>query len=110
VASACEQSGRAYVPEVEALRPLDQRLALGFEVAQKWALEPGLQALLRNELPPQSIALAVGPEGGFSERDLAQLHVGGFAAIGLGPRIMRTETAGLAALAAMQTLFGDFAN
>jgi 16S rRNA (uracil1498-N3)-methyltransferase len=110
VVSACEQSGRACVPEVEVVRALDQRLALGFDVARKWTLEPGVPSMLRNELPMTSIALAVGPEGGFSERDLAQLNVAGFAPIGLGARILRTETAGLAALAAMQALFGDFAS
>jgi 16S rRNA (uracil1498-N3)-methyltransferase len=51
--------------------------------------------------------LAVGPEGGLSDHDLATLAAAGFRNLRLGPRILRTETAGLAALAAMQALIGD---
>jgi 16S rRNA (uracil1498-N3)-methyltransferase len=52
--------------------------------------------------------LAVGPEGGFSDNDLAALRQAGFDALALGPRILRTETAGLAAMAALQAFQGDF--
>ena len=52
--------------------------------------------------------IAIGPEGGFSERDLAIFDQAGFVRITLGPRVLRTETAGLAAIAALQTRFGDF--
>ena len=55
----------------------------------------------------QTIALVVGPEGGLSERDLATLRAAGFRGLRLGPRILRTETAGLAAVAALQALYGD---
>jgi 16S rRNA (uracil1498-N3)-methyltransferase len=51
--------------------------------------------------------LVVGPEGGLGERDIAALLVAGFEGLRLGPRILRTETAGLAALAALQALHGD---
>ncbi|MBK6727474.1 MAG: RNA methyltransferase [Xanthomonadales bacterium] len=54
-----------------------------------------------------SVAIAIGPEGGFSDRDLAVLEQARFQRITLGPRILRTETAGLAAIAALQTRFGD---
>ena len=53
------------------------------------------------------VALVVGPEGGLSERDLATLRAAGFQGLRLGPRILRTETAGLTALAALQSLHGD---
>jgi 16S rRNA (uracil1498-N3)-methyltransferase len=109
VISAAEQSGRAVVPEVEALRSLDQRLALPIDAEQKWALEPSAARFARHQHPPESIAIAVGPEGGFSERDLAQLQVAEFNTAAMGARIMRTETAGPAAIAALQALFGDFA-
>jgi 16S rRNA (uracil1498-N3)-methyltransferase len=109
VISACEQSGRAFVPSVEALSPLDQRLANRIDAEQKWALEPGADNLSRLRANPASIAIAIGPEGGFSERDLSQLKVAGFSAIALGTRILRTETAGPAALSALQALFGDLA-
>ena len=51
--------------------------------------------------------LAVGPEGGWSERDRAVLEAVGFKGLRLGPRILRTETAGIAAIAALQSRFGD---
>ncbi len=53
------------------------------------------------------VAIAIGPEGGFSDRDLAVLDQSGFRRITLGPRILRTETAGLATITALQSRFGD---
>ncbi|MFA7487479.1 MAG: RsmE family RNA methyltransferase, partial [Lysobacteraceae bacterium] len=50
----------------------------------------------------------IGPEGGLGDRDLAQLRAAGAQGIRIGPRVLRTETAGLALLAAMQALYGDF--
>jgi 16S rRNA (uracil1498-N3)-methyltransferase len=55
------------------------------------------------------VALAVGPEGGWSPADREQLRSAGFRGLRLGPRILRTETAGLAAIAALQSHFGDLA-
>jgi 16S rRNA (uracil1498-N3)-methyltransferase len=60
------------------------------------------------DLPSRPIVIAIGPEGGFGERDRAALAAGGFRGVRLGPRVLRTETAGLAALAALQALAGDF--
>jgi len=66
-------------------------------------------ALDRNALQDATpIHLVIRPEGGLSERDHAQLRAAGFRGMRLGPRILRTETAGLAALAAIQALAGDF--
>jgi len=71
------------------------------------ALDPEGQHAPR-DLPASTRAtLAVGPEGGLSTNDLATLKAAGFVGLRLGPRILRTETAGLAALAAMQVLLGD---
>ena len=106
--AACAQSGRARLPE------LTEPVALATYAAAETAdlrlvLDPQGQHHLR-DLPlklGQSVALAVGPEGGLSERDLATLRVAGFVGLRLGPRILRTETAGLAAIAALQTLYGD---
>ena len=53
--------------------------------------------------------LVVGPEGGLGERDISALKVAGFEGLRLGPRILRTETAGIAAIAALQACVGDFA-
>ncbi|HRO28487.1 MAG TPA: RsmE family RNA methyltransferase, partial [Luteimonas sp.] len=54
-----------------------------------------------------AVIIAIGPEGGWSPRDRVQLQAAGFEGLRLGPRILRTETAGLAAVAALQALFGD---
>ena len=54
------------------------------------------------------LSLAIGPEGGFSERDIRLLQTAGFKGLRVGPRILRTETAGIAAIAALQSRFGDW--
>ena len=110
VASACEQSGRAEVPVVSA------PLALGAVLAALPA--GGLRLILdpEGELSFSTLSveasapvyLAIGPEGGWSENDREQLRAAGFQGLRLGPRILRTETAGLAAIAALQAGFGDF--
>ncbi|MBU6417007.1 MAG: RsmE family RNA methyltransferase, partial [Xanthomonadaceae bacterium] len=75
----------------------------------RWMLHPGGTARLRNfASAPKNVMLAVGPEGGFSGNDLAALRQAGFGELALGPRVLRTETAGLAALAALQAVCGDF--
>lgn len=114
VASACEQSGRNTVPTVAAPAMLQQ--ALGAAAGLRLLLAPGedslaLSALLAGARPaggvPGHIELLVGPEGGFDPAETAAALAAGFQACRLGPRILRTETAGLAALAALQTLAGD---
>ena len=110
--SACEQSGRAVVPEVRGLFPLDQFLSQQPDHATslRLVLQPAGASLstLKHEQSPQAIQIAIGPEGGWSERDLQQLALKGFHSVGLGPRVLRTETAGLAAISALQCLHGDF--
>ena len=108
VAAACEQSGRAVLPRL--VQPTALANYAGAETADiKLVLDPqgdvGLAGV--SPQPGQSIALVVGPEGGLSERDLATLRAAGFRGLRLGPRILRTETAGLAAVAALQALYGD---
>ena len=77
----------------------------------KLALDPEGELDLRSlAMPPgATVALLVGPEGGLSARDLATARAAGFRGLRLGPRILRTETAGLAAIAALQALHGDLA-
>ena len=58
--------------------------------------------------PGQRVTLLIGPEGGLSERDRLVLRAAGYQGLRMGPRILRTETAGLAALAAINALFGDW--
>jgi 16S rRNA (uracil1498-N3)-methyltransferase len=108
VAAACEQSGRAVLPRLSQPTPLSAYA--GGETADiRLVLDPAGELPLGAVSPRagQSIALVVGPEGGLSERDLAILHAAGFRGLRLGPRILRTETAGLAAVAALQALYGD---
>lgn len=109
VVSACEQCGRNRLPEVHAVTDLDHCFASLAESSERWLLSPEAGAGLRGRrLPEVPVYLLVGPEGGFSpeERQRAKDH--GFQPLRLGPRVLRTETAALAALAAMQTLWGDF--
>lgn len=109
-ASACEQSGRARVPEILPTQPLAAWLAtLAADGALRLALLPeGDSAARMLQFTAAGGLLVVGPEGGLGERDVATLQAAGFRGLRLGPRILRTETAGLAALAALQALHGDF--
>jgi len=109
IVSACEQSGRNVLPQLEAPQKLHLWLAqLGDRAGKRLALLPEGDATLGTlVVPADGALLAVGPEGGFSEHDEAALYQAGFAGLRLGPRILRTETAGLAALAALQARAGD---
>ncbi|MFI4954128.1 MAG: RsmE family RNA methyltransferase, partial [Burkholderiales bacterium] len=71
------------------------------------ALDPHGDVVVRELSIDDEATLAVGPEGGLSAEDLATLQQAGFRSLRLGPRILRTETAGLAALAALQAIHGD---
>lgn len=108
LSSACEQCGRNRLPQLVPPATLNETLAVT-QAACRLVLDPeGGQRL--GELPAaQDIALLVGPEGGLSDSELALARSHRFTGIGLGPRILRTETAAVAALAAVQTLWGDFA-
>jgi 16S rRNA (uracil1498-N3)-methyltransferase len=111
--SACEQCGRAVVPALAAPRKLVDwaaECAAGDAAGTlRLVLAPGAGTRIADLSPPAGeVAVVVGPEGGLSERDLAALELAGFTRLALGPRILRTETAGPAALAALQLRFGDF--
>jgi 16S rRNA (uracil1498-N3)-methyltransferase len=108
VAGACEQSGRNCLPTV--LEPIQLHAWLDSCPRQNFGLvldpsaEQGLGTLMR---PVGVVTLLIGPEGGLSPEEIAMSAAAGFTGIGLGPRIMRTETASVAALAALQVLWGD---
>ncbi|HET6804668.1 MAG TPA: 16S rRNA (uracil(1498)-N(3))-methyltransferase [Frateuria sp.] len=108
-ASACEQSGRARLPSILPAQSLDAWLgSLPHDDALRLALLPeGSRSLRDLAFGPAGGLLVVGPEGGLGERDVSCLEAAGFAGLRLGPRVLRTETAGLAALAALQALHGD---
>jgi len=110
IAGACEQCGRTRLPQLDPPLRLDRWLTgLDGDVALRLALLPDGDVAPRS-LPTLShgAVLCVGPEGGFSDNDVALLRHTGFAGLRLGPRILRTETAGIAALAALQALQGDW--
>ncbi len=109
VASACEQSGRACLPEVVPALSLAAWLdGLGPDRTLRLALLPQATQSSRDlHFPDHTGTLVVGPEGGLGKRDIAALTAADFHGLRLGPRILRTETAGLAALAALQSCHGD---
>jgi 16S rRNA (uracil1498-N3)-methyltransferase len=106
--AACEQCGRNRIPEIRPVIALD-RLATSAK-ALKLLLAPDANRSLKTALQAgrRDIVLAAGPEAGFSEPEVGRLLAGGFLAVSLGPRILRTETAALAALAALNARAGDF--
>lgn len=108
VASACEQCGRNQVPVV--VPPLTLAHWLGQrQDGRLLFLSPLAEARLADLPQPGAMdCLVAGPEGGFDADEIAALHAAGAIPVRLGPRVLRTETAALAALAAMQTLWGDF--
>ncbi|MGH8719845.1 MAG: 16S rRNA (uracil(1498)-N(3))-methyltransferase [Burkholderiales bacterium] len=110
VISACEQCGRNRVPRVEPALPLREWLAqLGADEGEsRWLLSPDGNKLLRDFVQPSQILLLAGPEGGFTPAEEQAAEPAGFVKVKLGPRTLRTETAALAALAAIQALWGDF--
>jgi len=111
VVSACEQSGRARIPQLATPATL-AAAAAGRSIApdaSKLILDPNGEHTSDSLAPPGSggVAIAIGPEGGWSPRDRDTLRAAGFVGLRLGPRVLRTETAGLAAIAALQSRFGD---
>ncbi len=108
VASACEQCGRNQVPAVAAPLPLAQWLGQHAGGRLLFLSPLAEQRLADLPAPLAADCLVAGPEGGFETDEIAALHAAGAIPVRLGPRVLRTETAALAALAAMQTLWGDF--
>ena len=105
--AACEQCGRNRVPSVAAITTLPAALAQ-CSAETRLMLAPGADLVLGRLEMAGSIALFIGPEGGWSEAELRAARAMGVQSLQLGPRVLRTETAGLAALAALAARFGDF--
>ena len=108
VVSACEQSGRVYLPLLHEPAGLESWLK---EEAGPGTLllDPRAERTLPMLAPPAgTLTFLVGPEGGFSDSERTLAYRSGCTGIRLGPRILRTETAPLAAMAAAQVLWGDF--
>jgi 16S rRNA (uracil1498-N3)-methyltransferase len=106
--SACEQCGRNRVPVIAAPQPLAALLARCPSQALRLALRPGAPARLATLAPRRAeIVIAVGPEGGMTRDEERSLEHAQFLALGLGPRLLRADTAGPACIAALQALWGD---
>jgi 16S rRNA (uracil1498-N3)-methyltransferase len=108
VINACEQSGRCRIPVID--EPMEYGNALSHAADTTAILLDHRSRLTLQQLePPQTgLAILIGPEGGLTKNERQLAIQNGFFGIRLGPRIMRTETAPLAAIAAVQTLWGDF--
>ena len=113
---ACEQSGRNRVPTILPVQALEQACAAPPVASRRLLLEPEAPRSLAAVVAEAGMAAAgavfellVGPEGGLSAAESALAQRTGWSACRLGPRVLRTETAPLAALAALQVLVGDFA-
>lgn len=109
VIAACKQSGRAVIPEVAPIQGFTEWLGMPSDFALKLMLSPeGEQTLHDLPKPQGNICLLIGCEGGFSSTEQQNAVLCGFVPARLGKRILRTETAALAAIAALQTLWGDY--
>ncbi|MDS4025957.1 MAG: 16S rRNA (uracil(1498)-N(3))-methyltransferase [Candidatus Contendobacter sp.] len=109
VIGACEQCGRNRLPELREPLPLPVWFRQPTESGSRLLLDPLAELGLRGlERPTGTITLLLGAEGGLSPAETAQARQAGFTGIRLGPRILRTETASVAALAAVQALWGDW--
>ncbi|MFM2486548.1 16S rRNA (uracil(1498)-N(3))-methyltransferase [Celerinatantimonas yamalensis] len=109
VVSACEQCGRAVVPIVHEVISLEQWSAQPTP-ALKLNLHPKAPYTIKSmPTPTHGIRLLIGPEGGLSDDEINRCSILAFSEIQLGPRILRTETAALTAISALQCQFGDLA-
>jgi 16S rRNA (uracil1498-N3)-methyltransferase len=104
--NACEQCGRNRLPVIEAPLALLNYLGAESAATARWVLDPesGPTAQTKASGPAD---VAVGPEGGFADDELEAFGLAGFARLTLGPRVLRTETAAIAAVTWLQTRFGD---
>ena len=107
--SACEQSGRSTLPDMETARDYETWLAADPDAGNRVLLHPGGERTLAELEPlPGAVLLLAGPEGGISDAEYTRAIHAGFTAVRLGPRILRTETAAMAALACLQLMWGDY--
>ena len=107
VVAACEQSGCATLPDIAPPQALGQ--AVTQRAGRGFILDPFADNTLSSlrDATLRECTLAIGPEGGWSPRDREQLVAAGYEGLRLGPRVLRTETAGIAAISALQALCGD---
>lgn len=107
VIAACEQCGRNRVPEVSAITSLEAFLTSTSGDGMRLLLAPDAERDLKPLGPAHAVTLLVGPEGGLAPQERQRSENCGFVPVRFGPRILRTETAPLAVISAMQALWGD---
>ncbi len=109
IQSACEQSGRSVIPELaNPMKLSDYFQRLPYSEGSRLLLAPSAtRSFTSIELKNSHCELLVGPEGGLSDEEIINAEKAGFMAISLGPRTLRTETAGLSAISVLQFRFGD---
>ncbi len=107
VIAACEQCGRNRVPAVTPVQKLYAYLAAVDRSRRRLLLSPDAPTPLKRVTPAASLVLLVGAEGGLAPAECEAAAANGFEPVSLGPRILRTETAPIAALAVLQALWGD---
>lgn len=108
IISACEQSGRNLVPVLNPIRKLSD-WAGTCDAPQKFVLHHRAERSPAAATNPRRVALLIGPEGGLNSDEIAGAEKAGFDAWRLGPRVLRTETAPLVAITALQWMWGDLA-
>lgn len=106
--SAAEQCGRARVPDILPVMNISEWLEYSQRCDVRLVLHHRTEQSLDSLAKPNSVALMIGPEGGLSADEIAQAEKFGFLPVALGPRVLRTETAPVAAMALCQWLWGDF--
>lgn len=107
IRSACEQSGRVYLAKLNGATKLPDWFSVNRKQSLQLVLDPAASLQLSDLTPAREIRILIGPEGGLQSDEISMAEASGFQRIRLGPRILRTETAALATVAAIQALWGD---
>jgi len=107
IRSACEQSGRVCLPKLHNPANLLDWHSINRKQSLQLLLDPAASLQLSDLIPAREIRILIGPEGGLEGEEISMVEESGFKRIRLGPRILRTETAALATVAAVQALWGD---
>jgi len=111
IESAVAQSGRTRLPVVHPLCSFEEMIANPNPSELRLLLwehaTEGLRAVVDSRPAPRSVLVAIGPEGSWSEQEVQRARQAGFVAVRFGPRILRTDTAGVAVLAVIQSRWGD---
>ena len=107
IISACEQSGRNTLPVLNPVMDINTWISQSTQQL-RLTLDPYASKGIRHlEVPPAGVRLLIGPEGGFTDNEVYATEQAGFQAVKMGPRILRTETAALASVSALQAMHGD---